>query len=96
MTLENCLACSTKGENSLDLRLTGAMSSNTHLQGIAAEITYDILLQVDCMESKKINSGFYRTQKGPCKVIEIDSWRFIYGPSVHIGHFTEIETILEI
>jgi len=57
--------CYAKGEVSLDLRLADGMSFKTHLQVIHAEITYDILLGMDFMKEKCVNSGFYRTQEGP-------------------------------
>jgi hypothetical protein len=80
-------------EVSLDLRLADGMSYKTHLQVIDAETTYDILLGMDFMEENCVNSGFYRTQEGPCKGIEIDGRRFIHDPSLYIGPF---ESILEI
>ena len=72
------------------------MSFNTHLQVIDAETTYDFLLGVDFMEENCVDSGFYRTYEGPRKGIEIDRHRFIHDPSFCIGHYFEIESILEI
>jgi hypothetical protein len=48
------------------------------------------------MEENCVNSGFYRKQEGPRKGIEIDERRFIHDPSFYIGHYSEIESILEI
>jgi len=71
----DCLAKWTsysKGEVSLDLRLADGMSFKTQLQVIDADTTYDILLGMDFMEENCVNSGFYRTQQGPRKAIEIE------------------------
>jgi hypothetical protein len=81
ITLGNDKVCYTKGEASLDLRLADGMSFKSHLQVIDAETTYDILLGMDFMEENCVNSGFYRTQEGPRKGIEIDGRRFIHDPS---------------
>ena len=51
---------------------------------------------MDFMEENCVNSGFYRTQEGPRKGIEIDGRRFIHDPTLYIGHYSEIESILEI
>jgi hypothetical protein len=72
ITLGNGQVCYTKEEVSLDLRLADGMSFRTHLQVIDAETTYDILLGMDFMEKNCVNSGFYRTQEGPRKRIEIE------------------------
>jgi hypothetical protein len=50
---------------------------------------------MDFMEENRVNSGFYRTQEGPRKGIEIDGCRFIHDPALYIGHYSEIESILE-
>jgi len=96
ITLGSGQVCYTKGEVYLDLRLADGMNFKTHLQVIDAETAYDILLGMDFMEENCVNSGFYRTQEGPRKGIEIDGRRFIHDPSLYIGHYSEIESILEI
>jgi hypothetical protein len=48
------------------------------------------------MEENCDNSGFYHTQEEPRKGIEIDGRRFIHDPSLYIGRYSEIESILEI
>jgi hypothetical protein len=51
---------------------------------------------MDFMEENCVNLGFYRTQEGPRKGIEIEGRGFIHDPSLYIGHDSEIESILEI
>ena len=76
--------------------IQNGMSCKTHLQVIDAETTYDILLGMDFMEENCVNSGFYRTQEGPRKGIELDGRGFIHDPSFYSGHYSEVESILEI
>jgi hypothetical protein len=72
------------------------MSYKKHLQVIDTETTYDILLGMDFLKENFVNSGFYRTQEGPRTGIKIDGSRFIHDFLLYIGHYSGIESILEI
>jgi hypothetical protein len=80
-TLRKFVITFREGEVCLDLRLAHGMSFKTHLQVIDAETTYDILLVMDFMQEKYLNSQCYRRQQVPRKGIEIDRHRFIHDRS---------------
>jgi hypothetical protein len=50
----------------------------------------------DFLEENCVKSGFYRTQEGTRKGIEIEGRRFIHDPSFYIGQYSDIECFLEI
>ena len=62
-TREEFVGC-LQAQVSLDLRLADGMSLKSHLEVIAAESTYDILVGMDFMQEHCFNSEFDCTQEG--------------------------------